>query len=74
LYDRRCGGFNNGGSRRNRYFNNGCFSGRLSSLIGGLLGRRLLGGLFFFDRSDLTNETSGFGFALEHRYECFNQS
>jgi hypothetical protein len=71
LYDRRCGGFNNGGSRR---FNNGFFSGRLSSLIGRLLGRRLLGGLFFFDRSDLTNETSGFGFALEHRYECFNQS
>jgi hypothetical protein len=74
LNDRRCGSLNNGGSRCNNYLDNGCFSGGLSSLIGCLLGRRLLGGLFFFDRSDLTNEASGFGFALEHRHECFHQS
>jgi hypothetical protein len=71
LNDRCSGGFNNRCSRR---FNNGCLIGRFSSLVSCLLCRRLLGGLFFFDRGDLTNQASGFGFALEHRHECFNQS
>ena len=60
------GGFNRCG------FNNRCRS--CIALIGGFLSRRLLGGLFFFDRGNLTNEAGSLGFALEHRYECFNQS
>jgi len=66
--------FNNGGNWRNNYVDNRRWSGCIFTLIGCLLCRRLLGGFFFFDRSDLTDETSCFGFALEHRYECFNQS
>jgi len=53
-------------------FNNRCRS--CIALIGGFLSRRLLDGLFFFNRSDFTYEAGSFGFALEHRYECFNQS
>ena len=53
-------------------FNNRCRS--CIALIGGLLRRRLLDRLFFFNRSDFTHEAGSFGFALEHRYECFNQS
>jgi hypothetical protein len=71
---RRSGSFDNRYNRCNSYFNNGRLDGRLGCFIRCLLCRRLLGGLFFFDRSDLTYETSGFGFALEHWHECFNQS
>jgi hypothetical protein len=53
-------------------FNNRCRS--CIALIGGFLSRCLLGGLFFFNRSDFTHEAGSLGFALEHRYECFNQS
>jgi len=72
--DWRGGSFNNGSNWRNNYFDNRCGSRRIFALVGCLLCRRLLGGLFFFDRSDLTDEAGGFGFTLEHRYECFNQS
>jgi len=70
--DWRGGGFNSRRNWRNDYFNNR--SRCIFALVGCLLVGCLLDGLFFFNRSDLTNETSGFGFTLEHRYECFNQS
>ena len=70
--DWRGGGFNNRRNWRNNYFNNR--SGCIFTLVGCLLVGCLLDGLFFFNRSDLTNKASCFGFALEHRYECFNQS
>jgi hypothetical protein len=60
------GGFNRCG------FNNGSRSS--ITFIGGLLSRRLLGGLFLFNWSNLAYEAGGFSFALEHRHECFNQS
>jgi hypothetical protein len=79
--DWRSRSFNNGSDWRGGSINNrsdwrgGNFNNRsIFALVGCLLGRCLLGGLFFFDRGDLTDEASGFGFTLEHRYECFNQS
>jgi len=53
-------------------FNNRCRS--CIALIGGFLSRRLLGGLFFFDRSNLTNETSCKGLTFQDRNICINQS
>jgi hypothetical protein len=68
--DWRSGSFNHRGDRRS-----GCLDSRyFVDWFGGLLCRRLLGGLFLFNWSNLADEAGGFSFTLEHRHECFNQS
>ena len=72
LNDGRGGGFNNRRNWRNNYFNNR--SGCIFNLVGCLLVGCLLDGLFFFNRSDLTNKASSKGLTFQDRNICINQS